>query len=281
MTDTSVFEAGFTNNRKIRKLSHVAFRVWVTAIDHAKEDGTDGLITAPDLDTFQQCPKPGPERDDVILELEERGLWHPTEGGWYIHDFLEWQESAAEVAARRERERERIRKRRTGDGTGGQPGGQSPGQQPGQGTGQHGGSGTGQTGELGTEPGDGQSKNRVSAPQTPAKSDPGSKNGTEGSGTESPEDVGSPGGRATRRTQLPKKWAPTEEHAVRARELGLTLALEAERFKAHAEATGRLMKNWNAAFTTWLLSAIRFAARDGRKPAQPSHGKTGWERRTP
>jgi hypothetical protein len=42
---------------------------------------------------------------------------------------------------------------------------------------------------------------------------------------------------------------------------GLSLASEAERFRLHAEATGRLMANWNAAFTTWLINAKRFGPR--------------------
>lgn len=54
-------------------------------------------------------------------------------------------------------------------------------------------------------------------------------------------------------TPLPFDWQPTEAHAELARKQRLTLAYQAEAFRAHAEATGRLAQSWNGAFATWLL----------------------------
>ena len=65
--------------------------------------------------------------------------------------------------------------------------------------------------------------------------------------------------KAKPRSKLPADWTPNENHAAKASGLRLNASLEAERFRAHAEATGRLMASWDAAFTTWLLNANRFA----------------------
>lgn len=60
---------------------------------------------------------------------------------------------------------------------------------------------------------------------------------------------------------LPEEWRPNEEHLKRARELGLNCRLERDKFRSHADAGGRVMANWDAAFTTWLLNAQNFAPR--------------------
>ncbi len=61
--------------------------------------------------------------------------------------------------------------------------------------------------------------------------------------------------RPKRRTIIPPDWKPTANHVELARSSNLDLGREALKFKTHAEATGRLMANWTAAFTTWLLKA--------------------------
>lgn len=77
------------------------------------------------------------------------------------------------------------------------------------------------------------------------------------------------------RHTLPADWRPTPEHLERARALGLNCRVEYEKFRAQAEATGRVLANWNAGFTTWLLNAESFAGRSGgarnaRQPRQPN-----------
>ncbi|WP_394378670.1 hypothetical protein [Saccharopolyspora spinosa] len=66
------------------------------------------------------------------------------------------------------------------------------------------------------------------------------------------------------RSRLPHEWRPNDTHRAYADEHRLDLDREAFRFRHHAEATGRLMANWNAAFTTWLDKA-----RDLRPPHGP------------
>lgn len=76
---------------------------------------------------------------------------------------------------------------------------------------------------------------------------------------------------------LPTDWRPTPEHLERARGLGLNCRVEYEKFRAQAESTGRVLANWNAGFTTWLLRAVDFAPRGGSRgralaPRQPDSG---------
>lgn|SRR5690625_48638 len=72
-----------------------------------------------------------------------------------------------------------------------------------------------------------------------------------------------------RATQLPASWEPTDEHRKRATEYGLNLDREAVKFRTHAQEKGRTAKNWNAAFTRWLINAAEYAQRDGRSTQRP------------
>lgn len=104
------FELGFPRHRKVHPLSDAAFRLWVTAVDYAREQRTDGYIGPADLDALPRCPPGSKKRDALVKELTDRGLWEPAEtGGWFIHDFLDWQDSAEQVAKARNSARERMR----------------------------------------------------------------------------------------------------------------------------------------------------------------------------
>lgn len=69
--------------------------------------------------------------------------------------------------------------------------------------------------------------------------------------TATSKEVASP----ARSTSLPKNWAPTAEHYAKARERGVDVVAEAERFRLHAEAHDRRAVRWNAAFSMWLSKA--------------------------
>ena len=57
------------------------------------------------------------------------------------------------------------------------------------------------------------------------------------------------------KTVLPPEWVHTEAHEAKAKEFGIDLHLEVEKFKAHAEANDRKLASWNAGFTQWLIQA--------------------------
>ena len=54
---------------------------------------------------------------------------------------------------------------------------------------------------------------------------------------------------------LPDSWKPTEAHEEKAREKNLDVNLQAETFRNHALANDRRARNWNAAFSNWLIKA--------------------------
>lgn len=90
---------GYPRNRKVRPLTDPAFRLHVELLCWAAEEGTDGLIDAATIPTFGRPPK-------VWKELRQRGLLVDAGGGdLALHDFLEWQEPAEDMAAKRDSKR--------------------------------------------------------------------------------------------------------------------------------------------------------------------------------
>lgn len=69
-----------------------------------------------------------------------------------------------------------------------------------------------------------------------------------------------------RSTVIPKDWEPNSTHEKFCVENGLDCALNAERFKLHAQANDRRMKDWDAAFRMWLSKAKEWSKTG--KPAE-------------
>lgn len=95
-----------------------------------------------------------------------------------------------------------------------------------------------------------------------------------------PTEVKAARAKATIPTRLPASWTPTVDHKQRATDEGVDLDRELVKFRAHAEEHDRTTKNWNAAFTRWLINAADYARRDGRTPQaqQPARGAGVWDR---
>lgn len=276
MTDRSLFAFGFTHHRKVRRLSDAAFRLWVTAIDHANQDRSGGVVTDDDLDCYPRSPR-DEARDIAVGELVTLNLWDPlSPGRWSIHDFDEWQASRepADTPAEHQPKESQLDQPSPADqwprpsqlgGIARAAASRTP-------------AGTFSAGPAVTsrEPA---GEVACFPPDPLSDQNNGISGGSETSGSgdsDQPKKKGS----ARRRTQLPGHWEPTVEHVERARELGLDLKSEVERFRTHATATERLMANWNATFTMWLQNATRFAPRGQARRTtapQPSHGRTGFE----
>lgn len=75
--------------------------------------------------------------------------------------------------------------------------------------------------------------------------------------------------RRASRGPLPQGWAPNATHRARAAASFLDVEREAERFRLHAESTGRTMVSWDAAFTTWLIRSVDFQPKNGHAPDRP------------
>lgn len=91
------FEDRFPSNRKIRKLDDAAFRLYVSAICWSAENLTDGVVEVDDLPLVSDVKQPS----DLVQTLVQLGLWETRPGGWFIHDYFEYNPTAEQVKAER------------------------------------------------------------------------------------------------------------------------------------------------------------------------------------
>lgn len=93
----------FPEHRKIRRLGDAAYRLHHQALSFAAKDETDGVIHVVDVEEMQH----GRRLSKHIPALVDAGLWKPIEGGWQLHDFLDYNPSHAHLEAERAASRER------------------------------------------------------------------------------------------------------------------------------------------------------------------------------
>jgi hypothetical protein len=106
------FDDQFPVNRKVRGLSDKAFRLYVSALCWCNANLTDGVITAAELRYVSDISSP----KRYARELVDAKLWEEideTGGGWYVHDYLEFQPSAEKIKG--ERVSKRARQERWAD----------------------------------------------------------------------------------------------------------------------------------------------------------------------
>jgi hypothetical protein len=101
----SKLDDGFLSNPKILALGIPARWVYVSSIVYANAHLTDGFV--PDA-AFPSLALGADDPDGILSELTrilprtEHSLWEPVEGGWMIHDFLDYNPSRKAVEAKRE-----------------------------------------------------------------------------------------------------------------------------------------------------------------------------------
>lgn len=99
-------------NRKVRRLSDAAHRIWTDSIIYSCEHLTDGQIEPAD---FEEIALSRHKKAKIAAELEAAGLWTPAGDGWVINDFGEFNPSRAQVVAKRERDAARQALKRERD----------------------------------------------------------------------------------------------------------------------------------------------------------------------
>jgi hypothetical protein len=108
------FDDEYPENRKIKRLSDSAYRLHSEAIFWCARHLTDGFVPADELDDVTNVRRPA----KLLPDLMQRRLWEPVEGGWLIHDYLEYQPSAEKVREEREARKKRqerwLAKKRNG-----------------------------------------------------------------------------------------------------------------------------------------------------------------------
>jgi hypothetical protein len=97
---------GFPEHPRVDPLTHKAFRLHVTAMCLAARKLTDGYISEKDA---RLCRMQAGVATGAIAELEGSGLWERNGDGWHIRDYLDYNPSAEQVKAERERAAERMR----------------------------------------------------------------------------------------------------------------------------------------------------------------------------
>src|SRR5690606_10602525 len=104
----------FTEHPKLVQAGPLGVAMQIAALCYANRHLTDGELPANIVARFMPTVcydhETGEEITwrDVADRLVEIGIWHKTESGYVIHDYLEYQPSKADVEAGRAAARERM-----------------------------------------------------------------------------------------------------------------------------------------------------------------------------
>lgn len=99
------------NNPKLRLLSDGAWRLYWEAVDYCNEFLTDGFLAAGMEHEFGVKAKNIPALVEELLTKKVPGkgpLWHRVDGGYRIHDFHDWNDSAEKIRRDRANSKGRV-----------------------------------------------------------------------------------------------------------------------------------------------------------------------------
>jgi hypothetical protein len=109
---------GFPDHPKALRAGPMACWLYVCSLAYANRYLTDGFIPERQAKRLTDLKK----TDALIVALVDAELWEPVEGGYQIHDYLDYQSSAEKVRSDREKVRLRVeahRDRKNGQYTNG------------------------------------------------------------------------------------------------------------------------------------------------------------------
>lgn len=104
----------FPDHPKVVAAGPLAGWLFVTGLCYCGKYLTDGFIPAAQVKRLADVDDP----DGLAQRLVEVGLWEPVDGGFRVHDYLDWNPSAAKVKVEREanaRRQAEWRERNRGD----------------------------------------------------------------------------------------------------------------------------------------------------------------------
>ncbi|TVZ96475.1 hypothetical protein [Streptomyces sp. BK340] len=267
----------FPSHRKVALLPDRAFRLHVSAICWCSENLTDGRIADRELPLVAKVRG----LKAAAQQLVDAGLWDRIEGGWEIHDYLDYNPSRAQVLAERKKNaerQERFRQRRNGkpvppDGNGVTP---DPSDAPGMHDGDTNAARRRHDGDTTTlrmrpvsetEPQVSELRNGVTndAPSRPVPQ------------PLSMADVG--GGSAASSSVDLDAYAPSpidddgfalndglRRWALSTFGPGLDLDYETAQFLDHFRGNGQRRKNWNTEWQKWIRRSAKFASERASRP---------------
>lgn len=158
--------------------------------------------------------------------LVKAGLWYADDMGWEVHQYLNYQPSKEQLDAKRNATAARVTAHRERNRNG---------------------VGNGVTSGVSNAP--------VTPLPIPSRPDPVTDK------PPSPLAGGATTKRRKARVPIPEPWIPTPAHAELAKSLGVDMRSEAEKFRDHGRATGRLIADPDAAFRMWLRKSVDFRPR--------------------
>jgi hypothetical protein len=94
-------KARMPSNQKVIALSDAAFRLHISVSCWCADEVTNGRFKAHVPSGMPKAPR-GKRLTDAIAEIVGAGLWHPTEDGYEINDFLKYNMSRAQWEAKKE-----------------------------------------------------------------------------------------------------------------------------------------------------------------------------------
>lgn len=263
---------------KARRAGVAAMGLWVLAGSWSMSYKTDGFVPDWFVGSF-------PEGMDLAGRLTAATLWVPAtrdgENGWSFHDWEDYQPSSDEIEKGRRNARERQRRHRErianrGGGAAEQPDDPTPVTRDRTVTQRV--TNAPPSRPVPTRPDPipiESSRDKSPSSAWSANDDehataepldlliPPAADAAHTKHAEIPIDTDAVKRRRAPAYPLPAGWAPNETHRQRACDRGVDVDVEAEKFRAHAEANDRRQARWDAAFTQWLLNA------------RPSYGSNG------
>lgn len=101
-------------NGKLLALSNAAWRLWGCGLIYCQANLTDGFIPDHAIETFGVRFRDRRERRNAVEELQKslvpgKGpLWHRVDGGFQVHDYLDWNDSREEILKARAQGKARL-----------------------------------------------------------------------------------------------------------------------------------------------------------------------------
>ena len=104
----------FPEHPKMEAVGPLGIALHVAALCYCARHLTDGHLPATKVPRLLDLPT----WRKVVTSLVEAGAWREVDGGYQLHDYLDFQPSRAEVEAERAKARDRMRRRRSGGSSG-------------------------------------------------------------------------------------------------------------------------------------------------------------------
>ncbi len=105
----------YPEHGKVDRLSDGAFRLHTSALCHCARQLTDGFVEESKVGRLM--PKFRPSYIQELLESHpERPLWAKVQGGYHVHDYLDWNKSREWWTAKREKDAKRRAEHRASKG---------------------------------------------------------------------------------------------------------------------------------------------------------------------